>query len=331
MKCENCRSEWSIPPTLKNSITKCPFCNAPLFEKKENNDIRSALKWIVDSNGIEVFKESEKINGILADLAKGQEKDRRRIRIALSLGAGTIFYNILSRNNGLFRDPDVKLFQSNLEEYGFAKEFSTYILNMFLFSASLPEIDDQFAPVITDVSNDNHREIESKETEINNPDDREFDELFSLLKEKYPEKTNLRKLAFKHDAKHTNAMLVYGLYLIKRNLLGDEERGLSFLAEAANRKNDRAAYILGWLHETSLLYSGDKGKCRKWYGEAAERGYQPAIQKKEELMKNGFYSSNPKNIRKRESKIIVEETKEIKRLRSIQAYLKETKKGIAGC
>ena len=102
--------------------------------------VQTAMRWIVEQQGREVFKKELIINSTLADLAAEQESERRKIRLALTSGAGSMFYGMLLHSNGSLQTQDVRRFRSNLVDYGFTQEFADYVLNVFLFSVSMPEI-----------------------------------------------------------------------------------------------------------------------------------------------------------------------------------------------
>ena len=138
MKCSNCGSEWSVSVKIASQISKCPFCNMPLT--RNDNTIKSVLRWVVEDRGLEVFNNSNLLNGILGDLVKDEEKEKRKIRLALSCGAGTLFYKIVTRSNGSLLKTDIREFQINLEDCGFSEDFIDYILNSFLYAISYSTI-----------------------------------------------------------------------------------------------------------------------------------------------------------------------------------------------
>ena len=107
---------------------------------EENYTVKTALRWIVETYSRNAFQKEMLINGILADLVKEQEAERRKIRLALSSGAGKHFYQILLRTDGNLQSQDVRMFRTKMADCGFTDEFTNYVLNTFLFAASLPEI-----------------------------------------------------------------------------------------------------------------------------------------------------------------------------------------------
>ena len=106
----------------------------------EKYTVRTALRWIVEQQSKDVFQKEQLINNMLADLAREEESNRQRIKLALSSGAGTMFYRMLQRSGDTLQTQDIRLFRSNLEGYGFTAEFADYVLNTFLYSVSMPVI-----------------------------------------------------------------------------------------------------------------------------------------------------------------------------------------------
>ena len=109
-------------------------------------------------------------------------------------------------------------------------------------------------------------------------DNKKFDRLYECLKEGAKESMKeLRSAVSRHDNENTDALLLYGMYFLRKDV-PDIKMGLSYIREAALRKNDRAAFILGFLNETGLLFQSHMNHLL-WYEQAAERGYFPAVQR----------------------------------------------------
>ena len=142
--------------------------------------------------------------------------------------------------------------------------------------------------------------------------DREFDTLFAILQNPSEEGLKeLQKLAFLHEKKHSDAILLYGLYC------GVD---VSRINEAAFlKKSNRAAYLLGWMNETNVLYKG-LGQ-RSWYREAAERGYQPAIRKVIDLISSGKFHAPGNESDKWKEAFTGEDPIELERLEKLKQYV----------
>ena len=110
---------------------------------EEKYTVQTAMKWIVDRQGREIYQNDMLLNNMLSDLAREEENDRKKIRLALSSGAGTLFYRmLLQRGEENLRPQDISLFRNSMEGYGFTADFADFILNTFLYSVSMPTISD---------------------------------------------------------------------------------------------------------------------------------------------------------------------------------------------
>ena len=121
----------------------------------EKYTVQTAMRWIVEQKGRDIFQNDLLINNMLSDLAREEERDRKKIRLALSSGAGNVFFKILQHSQNQLQISDIRLFQSNMEEYGFTPDFSVFVLNTFLYAVSMPPV-----PAMKDTP-----VIEQKETE----------------------------------------------------------------------------------------------------------------------------------------------------------------------
>lgn len=82
-KCENCQSEWNGIKMLEI----CPFCDTKIVVQNSNfSKIDEALSYIFSAHGIEVVKENNRLVALLSDYAPTLERERKLIRLALSLG-----------------------------------------------------------------------------------------------------------------------------------------------------------------------------------------------------------------------------------------------------
>lgn len=134
MKCGKCGSEWKVNNSMEKSITVCPFCHAKLKPNKQT--INEVFRWIVDNKGIQIFQDKHIINAYLADLVNEEQKGRNRIKLALSSGAGDLFYKLWVQSKGQLTEIELNRFLISIEDLGFTKEFSTYVLSVFLYSVS---------------------------------------------------------------------------------------------------------------------------------------------------------------------------------------------------
>ena len=132
MKCINCGAEWSTEENESDRIIQCPSCNFFVIPKK--TPIKAALRWIVEAKGIDVLLNANLINSMLADLVKDEEKERNKIRLALSSGAGTMIYKLYERSNGELSEVDNNEFIKCLEENGFSEDYCESMLDFFSYA-----------------------------------------------------------------------------------------------------------------------------------------------------------------------------------------------------
>ena len=82
-KCENCKSEWNGIKILKS----CPFCDTGVAVKSSNfTKIDEVLSYIFGVYGIDVIKDNNRLVALLSDYAPTLERERKLIKVAMSLG-----------------------------------------------------------------------------------------------------------------------------------------------------------------------------------------------------------------------------------------------------
>ena len=81
MKCNHCGSEWTVNPTISNSIKSCPFCGETLLSDKERPcTTESVLAKIYKQYGIGVLLDGQKLISFFSDLAPQLMKERRILK-----------------------------------------------------------------------------------------------------------------------------------------------------------------------------------------------------------------------------------------------------------
>lgn len=172
MKCNRCGSEWKTTTYFGDRIKVCPFCKAQLQPKESS--LKETFRWLVQDRGIDVFKKSGIINAVLSDLVRDDEKGRRKIKTALSAGAGTEFFDII-RPQGVLNDIGRKQFISALSDCGFSLDFCDFVIDIFAYSIEYKMAvsekektdkstrDDTLPKIIVDKTEHNKGEISSNE------------------------------------------------------------------------------------------------------------------------------------------------------------------------
>lgn len=82
-KCDKCQSEWNGIKMLEI----CPFCDTKVVIQNSNfTKIDEALSFIFSAHGINVVNENNRLVALLSDYAPTLERERKLVRLALSLG-----------------------------------------------------------------------------------------------------------------------------------------------------------------------------------------------------------------------------------------------------
>lgn len=106
MTCKECKSSWFTSWEIAKNLTECPFCHAPLYEEKAApkpvfkdiaTNISEAIAYIAYEYGKNSVWNPKKLNAYLSDLAPSLTKERRRIKVAFSVGAVDILKNAVDK------------------------------------------------------------------------------------------------------------------------------------------------------------------------------------------------------------------------------------------
>lgn len=118
MKCQKCGSEWNS----KIASIICPFCGEKLeFEANKNfTNISEVLRYIVDTYGIEVYKNTSLLLAYVSDLAPRLENEKRLLKICAESGIVTQF----AENSNIVTD----------EQEIFVKKSETTLCNQYFLN-----------------------------------------------------------------------------------------------------------------------------------------------------------------------------------------------------
>ena len=86
MKCEKCGGEWIPPKNRFVSLTSCPFCGTPILNAEKAGgytDMGEFLAYLVSLYGEELYRSCQKLNNLIADLYRGDERMKRAYRHAI--------------------------------------------------------------------------------------------------------------------------------------------------------------------------------------------------------------------------------------------------------
>ena len=289
MKCSNCGSEWSVSVKIASQISKCTFCNMPLT--RNDNTIKSVLRWVVEDRGLEVFNNSNLLNGILGDLVKDEEKEKRKIRLALSCGAGTLFYKIVTRSNGSLLKTDIREFQINLEDCGFSEDFIDYILNSFLYAISYSTIYED--NTTADASSYKNCDRESSIKTLTQSQSNKGRYLLKSAILLYSQKNYKAKNAFFEALNCGEDLATVYLGRIEKER-GNYKKALEWFLKAAESEIGEGAFCAAEIYYEEYLSNNTQLEelyaAQKYYKLAVSLGYQQAKEKLDLVQRIILYS-----------------------------------------
>lgn len=111
MNCKNCHSTWFTSPEIAKSLKDCPFCHNPLYEIKPpppkadmsiiRKNISHAISYIFKEYGEDVLWNKQKLIAYLSDISPALKKERRRIKLAFTVGAIEILKDAFHKNSNM--------------------------------------------------------------------------------------------------------------------------------------------------------------------------------------------------------------------------------------
>ncbi len=150
MNCSKCRSTWFTSPEISKSLTECPFCHAPLYEREKKSsdmnmeiikkNISNTISYILKEYGKDIIWDKNKLNSYLYDLCPALKKERRRINLAFHTGAVKILSNACEkdedeRNIAINRSVSCLVNEADMAENA-AKETIGYFVAAFGWNIS---------------------------------------------------------------------------------------------------------------------------------------------------------------------------------------------------
>jgi len=294
MKCGNCGSEWNVPAALVNKIDKCPFCQASL--KPANSSIRDTLKWIVQDRGIEVFQNETMLNALLADLIAEDEAGRKKIKMALSAGAGNAFYRVVKS-----REPYDMINHNQmvhmLSDCGFQPYYYGFVLDCFEYAIGYfsveTEPEEEETVSVGDLSGQS--DVSEQGTETAEENEKSKDSGTELTPEEKAKKYYSYAVSFEQNGDYLNAFRCYSVsaengntdaqlalanaYACGRGVEENLKEAFSWYSTAAENGNVMAKYAIGHAYEFGRGVELNKKFAFDWYFVAAKRGDVNAMYK----------------------------------------------------
>lgn len=148
-KCEKCQSEWN---GIKQ-LDCCPFCDTKITAQNSNfTKIEEALSYIFSAHGIDVVKENMRLVALLSDYAPTLERERKLIRLALSLGVYTELMSV-SKNDKAIQELAINKAISKLHNDAFmdpiiAKEITGWFVSQLNWESEQLAQERKIEPVV---------------------------------------------------------------------------------------------------------------------------------------------------------------------------------------
>ncbi len=296
MKCDLCGSEWSVPEKLKQTIAKCPFCGADLNVKKDKTITDVLVEW-GRKEGLDFFRNSLKINGILSDFFPGMERERNAIKVGLEKGIGAKIIQLHYEDDEGIRSIQISQIERVLLDDAWLSESATeFVINTFITASDIVGGKNirKYCPKVKNLQ-DNRKtksvgDGNNKDTSVQMvPDERK--EEVAKQKSVSVQITELLTEGQRHETSknYEEAIKVYE----KAYKLGDVEaafriaeiyymdegtvaESLRWYTVAANQEQSKAQNSLGYMYEHGEVVSMDKKKAFYWYQKAAINGNRNA-------------------------------------------------------
>lgn len=296
MKCDQCGSEWSVPEKLKQTLTQCPFCGADL-NKKDDKTITDVLVEWGRKEGLDFFRNSIRINGILADMFPSMGRERNAIKVGLEKGIGAKIIQLHYEDDEGIRSLQISQIERILLEDAWLSEDATeFVLTTFITASDIVGGKNirKYSPQIR--GSQDYKKPESIVIEKNNKTGNQVvsnERKESGVKQK-PVSVQISELLnegqrLESGEKYEEAIRVY----VKANILGDVEatyriaeiyfmdertmaESVRWYTVAANQGHSKAQNALGYMYEHGEGVEKDLNKAFYWYQKAAVSGNRNA-------------------------------------------------------
>lgn len=229
----------------------------------EKRTIAGQLEILMRENGLEVLKNSGKINGILADYFPKENRERASIKTALEIGIGKKFYDLADRrmeNSG----EELKLIRRRLiEEAWLSDKASEYVCTVFM--KALHSLFFEEKTITT-------AQADTQETKTFLPSERLYELGLDFLEQEEYQLAEKHFLEIKDNGEY-EAMANVQL----GNLHKDEpETALRYYVRAAELGNHSAQNNVGYMYETGEGVKADMSLAVHMYRLAADGGNRAA-------------------------------------------------------
>ena len=137
MICNVCKKEWVGVP----GDTVCPYCGADLGKDERQHTIPGVIAFLIKKEGADVLLKPDTVMSYISDLVKGNDRDKKLIRVGSSNGVFQKAHAILAEPKQSRREVMVLDVRQHLMDNAFlSEENAVALVNTVLEGIGLPSL-----------------------------------------------------------------------------------------------------------------------------------------------------------------------------------------------
>lgn len=251
MKCNHCKSEWTVNPEISKSLTNCPFCGTSLLpEPKKPETVEDVLVEIYNRFGAAILADEAKLMAFFSDLAPNLAKQRKILGYFVECGGPKKLFSVEKASE---QEQLVCIRQ-------IVKEMND---EMFIEVAASQMICDAFLFAITG------RRLQETGTDAAKDQDSVVSQV--IRKEPITNTTDVSKPSMETDFQQAEDYF-HGTATVPQ----DYQKAFACYTKAAKQGHALARFKLGNGYETGVWGQKDQKTAFHWYNLAAKKDCAPA-------------------------------------------------------
>lgn len=229
--------------------------------EKQSYTVPSAIKKIIDDNGLEVLKSSKIVLAYVMDYVRGEEKNKKLLRIACNEGVLDFMLDAKKSDDELQKNICIKKAQKRLMEEAFlAEEYAWHIIEMISEGLSLellykPSYRSQ-KPRESKISKEKRR-VPLLREKVESPKE---NRLFSEKREEYLEE--LVKNSAGVTDQESEDILKLGIKMLQD---GKPRKGVRYIRFLSKQGMRDAHFLLGYCYEQGIGIDKDEIMAKAYY------------------------------------------------------------------
>jgi len=261
MKCKHCGSSWDTVVQVKI----CPFCGKNLYENIEYT-IASALAKVVEDCGLEMLHNSRKITAYIMDYVKGDERNKKLLRIAGNAGIFDLLYEVKKNEDKGQQKLLIGKALKVLEEDAFlSTENAIHIMEILAEGLSLEFVRKN----IGESGGENERPVHENTKTTTQFESRSTNSTIQVeLAQKQSHQTKEEYLTMLVDGnkrvtkEENEEIFLYGRKLLRQ---GQLQSGIKWIRFASNHGLKDADFLLGYCYEQGIGVGKDANVAQGFY------------------------------------------------------------------